>query len=317
MRRGADARRRRAPWRDSASTRRAARCAESATSRAPRAEAPFRAGPGRGVRRTDAARGPARARRGGRRTIGARGTVERGAQDARRSTAAACGPAGWWPPTACTRRCAARSAWTGRRRAARAVRAAAPLPRRAVDGPRRGALVAGGGGVRDAGRPTTSSASRCSTAAPRLATTSTWPASPSCASGWPGPAGGPGARRRARSASGARPRRRPGAARRRRGRLRRRAHRRGHRGRPRLRPALVDCLRPGAPQATRPPGTWPAGATDCSPRRCSPRPRRRRCAGPLCRPAPGRHGFFGLSWASSRGKWRGWSSRLTVGTPIA
>ena len=188
-------------------------------------------------------------------------------------------PATWSPPTGCTRRCAGCSASTR------------PSPGRRRYGLRCHVAVAPwtsfvevhwaptGGGLRDAGRRRTWSASRVLTderrplrrPARRL----------------------PGAGRAARRAPGGRqvrgagplrqrvapPGRRPGAAGRRRRRLRRRAHRRGHRAR-----AGPGAGRGGggarrrARSATSGPGAGSAGATTCSPAACWPRPGTGRCA---------------------------------------
>ena len=106
-------------------------------------DAPFRAGPGRGVRRTalHAALSAAVADGRRRRRAPARcATVE----DARRPRARRrrAGPATWSPPTACTRRCAGCSGWTRRPAAARRYGLRAHVAVRAVVGVRRGALVA-------------------------------------------------------------------------------------------------------------------------------------------------------------------------------
>ena len=106
--------------------RRTAPTAQGATVGAPRqvAEAPFRHGPGRGVRRTTlhAALGAARGRRGRARGAPARCARSRTAATTCSSTASRCGT--WSRPTGCTPGCAGWSGWTSRS-AARAATACA------------------------------------------------------------------------------------------------------------------------------------------------------------------------------------------------
>ena len=114
-----------------------------------RGDVPARAGPRRPS--YDAAPGAARGRAG-------RGRADRGGAPSATSRTAAttCSStasprATSWRPTGCTRRSAACSAWTPRRRT-QPLRPALPRRRRALDLVRRGALVAVGGGLRHPGR---------------------------------------------------------------------------------------------------------------------------------------------------------------------